>query len=186
MPDYMSSERGNLLAELLEEVWEVNGGFIPEEAYRLLHKLVSWGAGEVLIARNDGQEVLLRNRAVDSWSGWHVPGGYIRPQESVQAFCDRTALEDADIHGGVVNIRQIATMKWLDHMFSWPLCMLLVCEVVEQIKERDDLRFFSVEHFPPAKEMLHSNHVLYLETYIEYFKHPERQCPIIGEPLRLG
>ncbi len=181
MSDRMSPERVRLLAELLTEVWGVNQGFVPDPAYRPLQKLVSWGAGEVLIVRNDGQEILLRHRA-DDFIGWHVPGGYIRPQESIQAFCDRTALEDAGVRGGVVNIRQIATLKWLDHIFSWPFCALLVCQTVERVQEREDLRFFSVGDLPFAN-MIHPKHALYLETFIEYLKHPERSCPVIGETL---
>lgn len=182
MPDLMTKEEGEELGRLLTKVWEVNQGFIPDSAYRPLQKIVSWAAIEVLIVRNNGREALLRHRSDPPWNGWHVPGGYVRPGESIQAFCNRSAKEDAGISGGVFNIRHILTTKWLDHPFTWPFCIMNVCEVRETVQERDDLRFFSVEEFP-LDQMLHPKHVMYLEMYAKYLENPWPPCPIIGEVL---
>lgn len=175
----MTLERQGLLGELLKEV-EAEGGFIPDPAYRPLQRLCSWAAVEVFIVSKDGQKVLLRHRNDDPWDGWHVIGGYVKPKESIQQFCNRALREDTGSPSGVIILGQIATSKWLDHPFTFPFCSVILCNLVEEIIECKDFRFFHVSELPMC-HMLHPKHVLYLETYLNYLKHPERICPIIGE-----
>ncbi len=175
----MSPKRARLLAELLDEV-RTEGGFIPDQAYRPFHKLCSWSAVETLIVSRDMQSVLLRYRSDDFGDGWHVVGGYIKPKETIHQFCNRAALEDAGMEDGVRILGQIAVSKWLDHHFGFPLCVLVICNSIGAIVEREDLKFFSVDKLPMGK-MWHPKHVLYLKTYLDYLKHPERICPILGE-----
>lgn len=176
----MTPEWDRLLAKLLSEVAEENRNFVPNAAYRPLHGLCSWGAVELFLTRDNGQELLLRYRRDEPWDGWHVIGGYVKPKESVQAFVDRTVREEKAGMTSATNFKQIGTAKWLDHPFSFPLCVLLVCEPVGEVVEGKSLRWFSVDHLPFGK-MIHPKHDLYLATYLSYLKNPERYCPIIGE-----
>ena len=176
----MTPERARLLAELLTEIYEKDGGFIPDPAYRPLQHLCSWGAVELFLTRENGRELLLRYRNDDPWDGWHVIGGYVKPPETIQAFADRTVQEEKAGMTSAVNFRQIATAKWLDHPFSFPLSALVVCLPVGKIIERDDLRWFSVDDLPFGR-MIHPKHDLYLDVYLGFLRNPERYCPVIGE-----
>lgn len=170
----MESKKERLLAELLREVTEKENGYIPEESYLLIHRLVSWGVVEVLITRNEGREFLLRYRHDKWFKGWHIPGGYVRPKESIQQACNRMAQEDAGIRG-VSDLKLIAAMKWLDHPFASPFCLLLACQPVEEVVEKADLKFFST--IPEI--LIHPNHTLYLQTYLDYLSNRERFTPAI-------
>lgn len=176
----MTPERAELLGELLTEVIEKDRRFIPGPAYNLVQKLVSWAAVELLLVRNQGEEVLLRYRHDAPWDGWHVIGGYVKPLETIQAFADRAVQEEKAGMTGVRHFKQIAITKWLDHPITYPFCALLVCEPVGEVIEWKDLKWFPIDSLPFGK-MLHPKHELYLETYLKYLKHPERYCPIIGE-----
>jgi hypothetical protein len=176
----MTPERAELLAELLTEVREKEAGYLPVQAFRSMHKLCSWAAVELLIVKNNGQEVLLRYRNDEPWDGWHVIGGYVKPFESIQAFANRAVKEEKSGITSVKNLKHIATSKWLDHPYSFPYCSLIVCEPIGQVDQNEYLRWFSVGNFPSGK-MVHPKHELYLETYLKYLKNPERYCPIIGE-----
>lgn len=170
----MELEKERLLAELLEEVVQKEGSYLPEKAYFLIHRLVCWGAVEVLITRNEGKEFLLRYREDKWFRGWHIPGGYIKPTESIQEACNRMAQEDAGVDS-VNGLKLVAVMKWSDHPFSAPLCLLLTCEPNEKVVERNDLKFFSDVPEP----MIHRNHILYLQTYLEYLRSQEGFTPVI-------
>jgi len=177
----MTSEREALLAELLNEVYEKENGFIPTPAYHPFHRICSWGAVEVLMISVDGKRVLLKYRDDLPFSGWHVVGGYVRPKETIQMFADRTAKEERADITGMINFRCIAICKWLDHPFSFPLCALMVCNPLGDIIERDDLKWFHVDNLPLGR-MIHKKHILYLEHYRDYFlKNQEHWCPVIGE-----
>lgn len=180
----MTPERAALLAELLLEVCEKDGGFIPNSAFRPFHRLCSWAAVETLMVSPDGQKVLLRYRNDPPWDGWHIVGGYVKPKETVQAFADRAAKEEKANIIGLVNFKVIAICKWLDHPYSFPFCALMVCNPLGEIVERDDLRWFDVNDLPLSR-MLHRKHVLYLEHYRDWFlNNPERWCPVIGEETK--
>jgi 8-oxo-dGTP pyrophosphatase MutT (NUDIX family) len=187
----MTPERNELFKELIREIINEDGGFIgklstggaDQESWELVQKLVSWGAVELLITRNGGQEVLLRHRTDDPWNGWHVIGGYVRPKESIQAFANRAVSEEKAGMTAVTNFRQIGISKWLDHPRTYPLCSVLVCDLVGDtvVKEREDLRWFSLDELPLGK-MLHTKHELYLEAYVDFVRnHPQQYCLILGE-----
>ena len=58
----MNLEKSKLLADLLTEIKEKDGGFIPEEAWKPIHKLVRWTAVEVLIVNSLTNQFLLNYR----------------------------------------------------------------------------------------------------------------------------
>ena len=172
--------RGKLLGRLLQELARRRDRWIPGPAYKPFHQLCTWGAGEVLVVdpKKKGR-VLLRYRSDDPWDGWQVMGGYIKPLESVQEFCNRTVQEDAGL-GEVKVVGVLATSKWLNHPFSFPLCVLLLCYPVGEVVEREDLRWFEIGDLPFNK-MQHPRHRDYLEAYLAYLKNPDKICPILGE-----
>ena len=156
----MTPERVELLKELLREI-VADGGFIPDEdSWRLVQKLVSWAAVEVLLTRNGGKEFLLRHRN-DDFTGWHIIGGYVRPKEGLLESCRRNAKKDAGVTDVSIISGVIAVQKWLDHPYGYPVSIVIPCAFSGEVEERDDLRFFS--EIP--KDIINGNHRRYLEIY---------------------
>lgn len=151
------------LARLLGVVAEKDEGFIPDSAYRLVHKLVPWPAVEVLIYDEDGKFILTYRD--DEFKGWHIPGGYMKPNESCQEACDRHVRKER-IAEAVTDLKLIAIHVWLagEHPFSYPISLIIACKAVGEIVERDDLKWF--RRIP--KDTIPENHPSYLAHFLEW------------------
>lgn len=170
----MTPERARLFTELLNEVVSVDGGFVPEEAWMTLHKLVPLPAAEVLIVKNEGRDFLMTNRSDKHWNGWHIPGSYIRRDETLADTCNRVAREEVGLEG-VTGIRQIAILKWTDHPFGAPLSVVMVCHPVGEIQETDKMKFFSSIPVPVIQ-----NHAKLLGEYLAFLSNPHQGAKILN------
>ncbi|HXK41160.1 MAG TPA: NUDIX hydrolase [Candidatus Paceibacterota bacterium] len=163
----MNLEKSKLLADLLTEIKEKDGGFIPEEAWKPIHKLVRWTAVEVLIVNSLTNQFLLNYRDTPDFKGWHIIGGYVRPGENITQASNRMAKEEAGLDG-VANLKLIAVCPWKGHPYSFPLSVVFVCEPIGLLTERDDLKWFS--EIP--ENIAFPEHKLFLRSYAEFLKNP--------------
>ncbi len=165
MPSSLTHDDQQHLERLLNHIIKYDHGFMPEEIYRTFHKLVPWPAVEVIVHDEDRGFVLKHRRDRD-FDGWHIPGGYLYVNETLQHACDRHAQKD-NVAEAVTNLRLIATHAWLEgeHPFGYPLSLIFVCEAVDEIVEKPDVRWF--REVPDA--LIHNQHPLflaYLKTWL--------------------
>ncbi|MSR85699.1 NUDIX domain-containing protein [Candidatus Uhrbacteria bacterium] len=155
------------LARLLEKIVREDG-FIPDVAYRAFHKLVPWPAVEVLIYDDEGR-FLLSHRD-DDFKGWHIPGGFMRVRETYQAACDRNVRKER-IAETVTNLQLMATHTWGEgeHPFGYPISLIIACQVVGEVVERDDLKWF--RRIPP--DIIAQQHPKFLAHFKEWFRDPQ-------------
>ena len=163
----MKQQKSKLLADLLTEVKEKDGGFIPEEAWKPIHKLVRWAAVEVLIVNSLTNQFLLSYRDTPDFRGWHIIGGYIKPGENITQASNRMAKEEAGLDG-IANLKLIAIYPWNGHPYSFPLSVVFVCDPVGSPKEHEGLKWFS----DIPKNMAFPEHELFLRSYAEFLKNP--------------
>jgi hypothetical protein len=130
------------LGRLLSIVVEKDAGFIPATAYHWIHKLVPWPAVEVLIYDDDGRFLLSHRN--DDFVGWHIPGGFIKPNEDYQTACNRNVRKEK-IVDAVTDLRLISSHIWLsgEHPFGFPISLIIACKALGEVVERDDLKWFS-------------------------------------------
>jgi hypothetical protein len=130
------------LGRLLTIVGEQDEGFIPDVAYRPIHKLVPWPAVEVLVYDEDGRFLLSHRN--DDFVGWHIPGGFIKPNEDYQAACNRNVRKEKIVNE-VTDLRLLSSHIWLkgEHPFGFPVSLTIACKAVGEVVERDDLKWFS-------------------------------------------
>ena len=161
----LTSEDQETLARLLTHIHTKDHGFIPDPAYRALHKVVPWPAVEVLIHDQTGRFLL--SYRDDDFVGWHIPGGFMRAGETYQAACDRNVKKE-QIATSVVNARLIATHTWGEgeHPFGYPISLIIACQVTEKIVERDDLKWF--RHIPP--DIIAEQHPIFLKNFQQWLK----------------
>ena len=158
----MTKKRAELLAELLNEIVTVDNGFIPEEAWMLIHRIVCLPAVEILITRNQGKEFLLCDRKDTHWDGWHIPGSYIRRNESIEETCNRIAQNDEIEIQGVTDLQVIVVSKWNDHPYGAPLSLVVACHTVQKIKETKARKFFS-----SIPNRVITRHERFLKVYLD-------------------
>ena len=89
-----------------------------------MHGIVPLPSVEVLITKT-GKDFLLTYRDDDYWHGWHIPGGFMLYQESIEHACQRLARKEVGIK--VKFQRLITAYMWLDHPFGSPLSLVCLC-----------------------------------------------------------
>jgi ADP-ribose pyrophosphatase YjhB (NUDIX family) len=170
----MDKKRSKLLADLLTEVREKDKGFIPEEAWKPIHGLVRWAAVEVLIVNPSTNQFLLSYRNTPDFKGWHIIGGYIKPNENITQASDRMVKDEAGLTG-VANLKLIAACPWNDHPYSYPLSVIFVCEPIGSLKERDDLKWFS--EIP--EDIAFPEHKVFLQSCVKFLKDSSKFAKLI-------
>ena len=174
MTTALSPEEQAELARLLTAVAKQDNGFIPDPAYRPIRQLIPWPAVEVLIY-DDAGRFLLSYRD-DDFKGWHIPGGNMKVNESYQAACDRHVHKDT-IADAVTDLKLIATHTWLhgEHLYGYPISLIIACRAVGEIVERDDLTWFT--EIP--RNVVHENYLLYLAYFQKWFKEDRESAAIL-------
>ena len=164
----MRSKESQHLAFLLEKIVTADGGFIPDEAYTLVHKLVPWPAVEVIMTRNEHREFLLQRRNDRWWKGWHIPGGFVKPGESIAEACSRNARKDAGILGATVSSPLIAVRAWApdEHPFGYPISLVFACTPNGMVTEHEDLAWF--RDIPDHMIDDGGNHVAFLQAFFNW------------------
>jgi hypothetical protein len=154
------------LARLLGKVVNDDNGFIPDSSYAHIHGLVPWPAVEVLVHDDDGR-VLLNNRK-DKFQGWHIIGGMMMPDETIQEACDRNLKKDKVSDEGVTDLRLISVHPWLrgEHAYGFhTLSLTIACRARGTIVEVPGLKWF--KDIPP--DVIPQNHPAFLAHFQEWF-----------------
>ncbi|HEY4495905.1 MAG TPA: NUDIX domain-containing protein [Candidatus Paceibacterota bacterium] len=174
MPTSLTIAEQTELTRLLGIVANKDGGFIPDPAYRPMHKLVPWPAVEVLIHNENGRFVLTYRD--DEFKGWHIPGGYMKPNESYQGACNRHVRKEK-IAEAVTNLQLIATHVWRagEHPYSYPISLIIACKAVGEVAERDDLKWF--EEIP--QDIIPQQHPEFLAHFQKWFKGDQESAAIL-------
>ena len=174
MPTSLTVPEQTELARLLGVVANEDKGFIPDPAYRPMHKLVPWPAVEVLIHDENGRFVLIYRD--DEFKGWHIPGGYMKPNESYQTACNRHVRKER-IAEAVADLKLIATHVWLagEHPYSYPISLIIACKAVGEIVERVGLQWF--EETP--KDIINQQHRDFLSHFKTWFGANRESAPIL-------
>ena len=129
------------LARLLTKVGQDDGGYLPNDAYLALHKIIVRPTVEIFVYDQTGRFVLTHRD--DDFHGWHTPGGDILPNETIEEAVTRHVRKER-ITEAVRDIQFIAVHPWLrgEHPFSFPLSQIIACQAVDQVIEREDMRWF--------------------------------------------
>lgn len=176
----MQAERGRLLANLLREMREDDGGFFPEEAWFEIHRTFALPYVEVVLTRPvaGGYEVFLIRRAEGDphWPGrpWHIPGGLWRVARSLGEACADVARREAGV--GITACREVTTLKWPDHPYANPISHVCVCEAAEAPAETADAGFFPLADPPRPMLMHHADFLAACRLVLE----APRQAAAIG------
>ena len=175
MPTSLSDAEQKELERLLEVVVSRDKGFIPDSAYPLIHKLVPWPAVEVLIYDDNGR-FALTYRDDTHFKGWHIPGGYLKVNESYGEACDRIVRKEK-VALGVAELKLIASHTWLagEHPYGYPVSMVIACRATDETVERDGLRWFL--EIPP--DVIIQQHPKFLTYFKEWFKNGARPTAAI-------
>ncbi len=170
----MTPERAELLAELLREMAEIDGGYVPPVAWEALHRYVPIPTCELLISRNNGREFLLTYREDQYWRGWHIPGSFNRKPESLEETCQRIAREEVGIEG-VEGLHAIALCKWDEHPYGAPLSIVLVGQPVGiPIEKPGEMGWFDRIPSPIV-----TNHGKFLASYLNFLQNPVRRAELL-------
>lgn len=174
MPTSLTVPEQKELARLLGVVANEDKGFIPDPAYRPMHKLVPWPAVEVLIYDEDKGFVLTYRD--DEFKGWHIPGGYMKPNESYREACTRHVRKER-IAKAITDLKLIATHTWLagEHPFGYPISLIIVCKAVGDIVERGDLKWF--EKIP--EDTILQQHSKFLAHFKQWFRGNRESAAIL-------
>jgi len=143
------------LAQLLNHVAEYDHGFLPDDAYTAIHRLVPWPATEVCVTNKRG-ELLLQYREFVEWPGefgkiksWYVPGGYMKPELTIEEQC-RAHLKKDGVLSSVRFIDTAGVIKWMpgEHPFATVVSIACVCMLDGELRVKAGLKdkFKFVDH----------------------------------------
>ena len=163
----MTPEEAKELARLLGKVAR-SGYYFPDPAFQALHGVVSMWAPELVIAREGarGKEVLLtkyKGGAAAFKGKWHIPGGYNTWSDSgLDETCDRIAKRELGV--GVKYKKTLDVYRWMadEHPYGRPLSLFVECDLLGEIKENNEMRFFSKD---ALQENIVPCHRRFLDTY---------------------
>lgn len=167
------SERylGDLLEEVRKRIDDPNKG-LPEEVFIFLSQISPLSNVDLLIRDREGR-ILLAWRNDPWWgSGWHVPGGIIRLQETVEERIHRTAETElgtsVEFETKPVEIHQIIDKNLKSR--SHHITLVFACRVSDDYQidngalgEHDTGYLAWHDHYPDKMLKCH-------EFYRKYFK----------------
>ena len=161
----LSTTEQELLNRLLVRIAEEDNAFLPDLAFRAFHKLVPWPAVEVLMHDDEGRFLLTYRD--DDFTGWHIPGGFMRIDETFQAACDRHVRKEK-VAESVTDLRLIATHTWLkgEHPYGHNLSLVIACRAVGVVVETPTARWFS--EIPSG--IIKEQHPQFLAYFKEWLK----------------
>src|SRR5438067_552406 len=136
----MIAERAHLLADLLQDMRERDGGFFPDAAWLEIHRNFAIPYVEIVLPRRrqDGQiDVFLSRRDKDdaNWPGqpWHIPGGIWRVGETREGACRSVAQREIGIPATFCS--EVMTFKWPDHPYANPISHVCICDPATEVEE---------------------------------------------------
>jgi NUDIX domain len=131
---------------------------MPRPLFYALRGVAALTAVEILIEGAPGQ-VLLTWREDQHWSGWHLPGGFVAPFETLADACARVS--DRELGQHVVFDRVLTAEGWRDHPYASVVSIVCLCQPTQPITVG---RCFS-----GIPEQLIEQHRPFLEAYFARF-----------------
>ena len=124
----MTPEDIQTLARLLRQVAAEGLGTprLPREVFPALRGVCTQPTVEVLATRT-GRDVLLTRREDKNWCGYHLPGGFVGVEETLEAACDRIARAELSVSATLERI--VGHYTWTDHPYASPLSLLCLCRL---------------------------------------------------------
>lgn len=144
--------------------------------YRVFENLIATGSG--LIMRNDHQEILLVERAVDPQKGlWDTPGGFSDPNEHPQATAQRELQEELGVKIEIEKLWGIyapTPYKFQNHV-QHNCDIFYLAHIIEgEPRPADDVasfQWFSLNNLPNEKEIAFPSIQKALQELKETFLH---------------
>jgi ADP-ribose pyrophosphatase YjhB (NUDIX family) len=124
---------------------------MPLSIWRALLSVVPMPSVEVIVTKS-GLDFLLTYRQDKDWHGWHIPGGFIAPRESIQKACERVAGRELGID--VTYHHLIDAYSWPDSPYGNDLSLICLCSTDQTPKVG---KFFSAI---PDNTVLHHREFL--------------------------
>jgi len=121
------------LISLLEKLKKENLTIpnMPLDIWFALNKVVPLTAVEVIIT-NTGKDLLLTKRKDMFWDGWHIPGGFIGLNESIEDTCKRVAREELGIS---IEFKEVLdAYVWPDHPYASSISIICRCKTSDKPK----------------------------------------------------
>jgi ADP-ribose pyrophosphatase YjhB (NUDIX family) len=122
----MKPEELDRLVELLRRLRA--GGLVPPHmpylVWRAVADLVPQPAVEVVASRT-GRDFLLVHRRDEHWDGWHLPGGFMAPGESIAGACNRVAEREVGV--SVAFVRVVTAFAWPHHPYAHAVSLVCHC-----------------------------------------------------------
>ena len=161
----LSVEEQDVLKQLLLRIADDDNAFLPETTFRAFHKLVPWPAVEVLIHDHRGRFVLTYRD--DDFTGWHIPGGFMRINETFQEACDRHVRKE-NVATAVTDLRLIASHTWLkgEHPYGHNISQIIACRAVGKVIESELVRWYDDIPTGVIREQ-HPQFLRYFKTWIK-------------------
>jgi len=159
---------------LLKKI-QTNGYWIPEKAWREVHRTLSLPAFElVTLDREQSIPRILLTRYTgetipEHKERFHIPGGFGKVPESIQDTCSRIAKDELGVdieYKGVLDIH-----KWMvDESAIGGLSVFVRCEPAKTIAESESRRYFTREEMLALgpKDMAPNHpHRTFADTYLK-------------------
>src|SRR3990172_6433859 len=143
----MQRARALLLADVLREMREQDGGHFPAEAWNEIHRSFAIPYVELVIPRRAAAahlEFFLSRREADdpNWTGrpWHIPGGIWRVHQTMDEACNGVASRELGI--SVASSAEVMTYKWPNPPYANPISPVCVCVPSTAPTETEAARFW--------------------------------------------
>ncbi|HEX5658951.1 MAG TPA: NUDIX domain-containing protein [Polyangiales bacterium] len=122
----MTEEEVQELARLLRKASAEGLGVprLPKAAFVAMKGVIKQPTVEVLITR-DGRDLLFTPRHDKDWDGWHVPGGFVGAEESLEQACARIGSRELGVT--VTLERLVGHYSWTDHPYASAISLLCLC-----------------------------------------------------------
>ena len=101
---------------------------MPIDIFLALNKIVPLPAVEVIVTTN-GKNYLLLKRHDKYWDGWHIPGGFIGLNESIEKACKRVAKDELGI---TIEFEVVlGVYAWSDHPYASSISIICKCTTMD-------------------------------------------------------
>lgn len=137
------------LARLLRKVQEDNGWMPTQETFEALGAARPLPATDLIIIDARGILLTMYDAGVTKFLGkWHIPGGYVLPNRTLEEDCDKVALRELGTH--VRFIKVLGAYKWTheEHSQGQPVSMFMHCEPLTPITETETCKYFLIDQLP--------------------------------------
>lgn len=114
---------------------------LPFDVWSAIGQLVVQPAVELVIEGENGSTLLTR-RKDRHWDGWHIPGGFMAPGESIQGACTRTARRELGVD---VRFKEVVdVVAWPSHPYVSMVSLFCLCSIAGSSLSLRDGFFFEV------------------------------------------